>query len=441
MKYLFYFLWLFYLLPVRGEVHKNILFIISDDLATRLGCYGDKNAVTPHLDQFAKDSIVFQRAYSQGIVCTPSRTSFMLGLNGANAKPSHFLKNPETMTMGRYFRMNGYQTFSTGKVDHTEEFLDPKAWEIRANVKGMENKVTLKEIVEATGKKRQAARYAEAQDVSQLQDYFVANEAIKFFQESRDPKRPFLAVIGFYKPHEPKIALKKHYDVHELSKFIPEKIPEGVTPRGYLRDDPGLNLNEHQQKLAMRAYYAAMTGMDEQFGRIIKALKNQGLYDSTLIVFTSDHGYHLGWRGQWAKHHLDEEVMRVPLIIRHASITSAGQHTHGIVELLDLFPTFIDFAGLNKLGSLDGKSFLPILKDPSAKGKAASFCHGGKIGRTVRTQTWRLIERRDGSLELYHRPVQTREHFNVASNPEYKPVIQEHLKLLYQELGPLLLKR
>lgn len=277
------------------------------------------------------------------------------------------------MTMGRYFRMNGYQTFSTGKVDHTEEFLDPKAWEIRANVKGKQDKVTLRNIIEYNGKKRLASRYAEAQNVNQLQDYFVANETINFFEKSRDPNRPFLALVGFYKPHEPKIALKKHFDAHDLNKFIPEKIPEGATIRGFLRDNPGLDLDDHQQKMAMKAYYSAMTAMDEQFGRIIECLKRKGLYDSTLIVFTSDHGYHLGWRGQWAKHHLDEEVLRVPLIIRHAGFIPKGYHAYGIVELLDLFPTFIEFAGLKDFEPLDGKSFLPILKNRLQKEKRLHF--------------------------------------------------------------------
>jgi arylsulfatase A-like enzyme len=196
-----------------------------------------------------------------------------------------------------------------------------------------------------------------------------------------------------------------------------------------------MEMSEAHQREGIRAYYAAVTTLDQQIGRLLAHLRAKGQLDNTLVVFTSDHGYHLGWRGQWCKHSIDEQVLRVPLIVRHPQ-GAKGAKASGIVELLDLFPSFCDIAGLPTPDKLDGKSFLPLLTDPKAEGKNGAFCQWGN-GRTVRTQRWRLTERRDGSAELYDHSTDEAEYHNVIANPEHAPLVKRLHSLLELEFGSM----
>jgi arylsulfatase A-like enzyme len=196
-----------------------------------------------------------------------------------------------------------------------------------------------------------------------------------------------------------------------------------------------MEMSAAHHREGLRAYYAAVTTLDQQVGRLLDHLRAKGQLENTLVVFTSDHGYHLGWRGQWCKHSIDEQVLRVPLIVRHpqgAKNAKAG----GLVELLDLFPTFCDFAGLPAPETLDGKSFLPLLMDPKAEGKPGAFCQWGN-GRTVRTPRWRLTERRDGSTELYDHSTDEAEYHNVIANPEHETLVKRLHGLLDKEFGTM----
>ena len=190
-----------------------------------------------------------------------------------------------------------------------------------------------------------------------------------------------------------------------------------------------------RQREGMRAYYAAVTMLDEQIGRLLAAFQEHGVLDDTLVVLTSDHGYHLGWRGQWCKHSIDEQVMRVPLVVRHPR-GPRGVRATGIVELLDLFPTFCDAAEVAAPEGLDGLSFLPLVMNPDAPGKPGGYCRWGN-GRTVRTMRWRYVERNDGSCELYDHAVDEAEYFSVADRPENEQVVREHAEMLTGVFGPL----
>jgi arylsulfatase A-like enzyme len=407
----------------------NILFIVADDLATRLGCYGDAAAITPNLDRLAKEGVLFERAYVQGVVCTPSRTSFMLGLNNRHANPNHFIKNPETMTMGRWFREHGYQTCAIGKLDHDDpkdSFVDPKAWDVR---------VKREEMPPKSKPTRLHAFYGANESGDALADTTRAERLLKFFKEERDPKKPFLACIGFHAPHVPWETTRAAWEAHDPKKFVLEPTPADATPlpKDSLLHEPGMELSEARQREGMRAYYAAVTSLDAIIGDLLTRLKADGHLQNTLIVFTSDHGYHLGWRGQWCKHSVDEQVTRVPLIVKMPGAT-AGR-SQGIVELLDLFPSFSDFAGLPTAPGLDGKSFLPNVRDPKSPGKPAAFCRGAN-GRTVRTLRYRLTERTDGSVELYDHASDHLEYHSLAALPEHAATVKRLRGLLLAEMGP-----
>ena len=421
----------------------NILFIIADDLATRLGCYGDKAAITPNLDRLASEGVVFNKAYCQGAVCTPSRTSFMLGLNNKHAHSNHFIEHPGTMTMGRWFREHGYQTCAIGKIDHddpNDAYTDPKAWEVRVKREEMVPKLPTQNTFfdEDLGQQRKRVsliRLADSQEA--MGDWVRAERLIQFFDKERDTSKPFFAAIGFHTPHVPWDSIRAIYDQHDPAKFTPETTPSHVTPLppGSLLHEPGMEMSEAQHREGLRAYYAAVTTLDQQIGHLLDHLRAKGQLDNTLVVFTSDHGYHLGWRGQWCKHSIDEQVLLVPLIVRHPQ-GSRGAKANGIVELIDLFPSFCDIAGIPAPDTLDGKSFLPQIKDPKAEGKPGAFCQWGN-GRTVRTQRWRLTERRDGSSELYDHSTDEAEYFNVIANPDHVALVKRLHAMLQQEFGNL----
>ncbi len=213
-------------------------------------------------------------------------------------------------------------------------------------------------------------------------------------------------------------------------KFALEDLPADATPLPpkSLLQEPGLATSESLQREATRAYYAAVTMLDEQIGRLLDHLQAKGLAENTVIVLTSDHGYHLRWRGQWCKHFLDEQVLRVSLIVRSPR-SARHARAEGIVELIDLFPTFCELAAIPAAQSLDGQSFAPLLKDPATPGKPAVFCRGAN-GRTVRTARWRYIERSVGSHELSDHDRDPAEYYNVADRPEHSSVIRDHAALL-----------
>jgi uncharacterized sulfatase len=423
----------------------NILFLIADDLATRLGCYDDKAAITPNLDRLASEGVLFNRAYAQGSVCTPSRTSFMLGLNNRHADCNHFKKHPETMTMGRWFRQHGYQTFSVGKIDHDETYTDPKAWDIRVpsekcNPPGPRKRLV--EVNEEHGEKRNFMRYSVYDQAESLQDWARTERALLFFEKERDPYKPFFAAVGFHTAHDPQYSIKRWYDALEKSRLEPEwPLPTDAdpVPASALHHVPDIQVGEAEQRECKRIYYAAVSSLDQQVGRLLDQLRAKGLLDNTIVVFTSDQGYHLGWRGQWAKHTISEQVLRVPLIVRGGQAVKGGK-ADGIVELLDLFPSFCDLSGLPTPEGLDGKSFLPLLKNPAAEGKPGAFTampRGWGNGRTVRTKRWRLIERLDGSRELYDHSADTREYKNLIDQPEHAQLVARLHGMLEKEFGPL----
>lgn len=452
MKHTLSLLSAFLLIPLarsNGETPRkpNILFLVADDLATRLGCYGDKAAITPNLDRLASEGVLFNRAYVQGAVCTPSRTSFMLGLNTNHAKANHFVNYPDTMTVGRWMREHGYQTFSVGKLDHDDKddkYVDPKAWDIRVKygeVKTPIQKGKLTPFDEDMGLLRKKVSFIGVQENPEaLEDWARAERALEFFEKERDPQKPFFAAVGFHSPHVPWDASKSAYDAHDPARFTLEPTPANATPLppGSMLQEPGMEMTEQHQREGQRGYYAAVTMLDSQIGRMLDRLRDKGILENTIIVFTSDHGYHLGWRGQWCKHSIDEQVLRVPLIVKHPQGMKGGT-ANGIVELLDLFPSFCDFAGLPIPEPLDGKSFLPLVQDPQRAGKDAAFCNWGN-GRTIRTDRWRLTERNDGSRELYDHLTDQSEYYSVAQDPRNAPEVQKLTAMLNSYFGPLVVR-
>lgn len=385
----------------------NILLIIADDLNLRLGCYGEPIARTPSLDQLAQESVLFTKAYAASTVCTPSRKSILTGLaiHKVGANNEDFMeKHPDTMTMPRWFREHGYQTVRLGKIEHGPEYAGPKDWDLSLTT-NVPRRGKGKNYVDSQGQTLgNAIAYP---DDSFTHDQLRANKFKEFVEQKRDKDRPFFFALGFHSPHIPWESQARHKAMFPLDQLPLPLAPKGATPmtkppeyqkkmlaelhhplpgqegNPWTGDNPkdyNLLVPEQTQREMIREYYAAVAMMDEALGHIMATLKAQGLDKNTIVVFTSDQGYFLGYRGIWRKHYLYPEVLNVPLMVRYPGLQHAGANAAGIVELLDLFPTLSDLAGITPPEDIDGKSFVPQLQNPQAPGKKAAYAQGIMYG-------------------------------------------------------------
>lgn len=427
-----------------AQPRKNVLFLVADDLSDRLGCYGDKAAVTPGLDRLAADGVLFERAYAAGSVCTPSRKSFLtgLGVRTVGWGGNNYLKdNPNTMTLPRWFREHGYQTVKVGKLQHTDEFEGPQCWDVNLNKterlpEGNIGKVRT-ELVSEDGKP--VATVDVRLDDQHSIDEGRTDAFVNFIKSKRDPSKPFFFALGYHAPHEPHEANKRHYDLHPLEKMMPVVPPAGATPMS--KPFPKTfkhwsdQVSDQVLRKALQGYYAAVSGMDEQVGHALDFLESEGLADNTIVVFTSDHGYCLGYRDCHAKHIQYPPVLRVPLIVRYPGMPHRGAKVEGLVELLDIFPTLTELAGLPTPGGLDGTSFVPLMRDPAKEGKPAAYAqeilHNGR-GIAVTTKDATYLQWDKGAFrEFYLLGEDPDGWINRVDNPELRSAVDRHQELLH----------
>ena len=415
---------------------NNIIFIVSDDLkADALGCYGNRIAYTPNLDKLAEEGVVFQSAYCQGTWCAPSRASFMRGM---------YQGKKEEVTWGEHFQKNGFNSTRVGKIFHMRVPGDiiagtdgediPECWTSKFNISGKEahtpgNYSCLNLDQYTTDLKgRQSTKMPYRMfvtvnyvgDGSDQPDFKAAAKSVELLEEFKKEGSRFFLAIGFVRPHYPSVAPVQYFDRYPLQKI---KLPS--VPNGDWNDMPeaaisksnsihfGIDRFPDNQKKMWSAYLATVTFMDEQLGHILKALKNLGLDQNTSVIFTSDHGYLLGEHNFWQKGNLREEVTRVPLIIKSPGIRPAT--TKSIVELVDLFPTACELAGLKPPVSVEGTSLIPILENPKnqVKDSALSFVREGIL---LRTNKWAYMKYSDGSEEFYDMIKDPHQFTNLANH-------------------------
>jgi uncharacterized sulfatase len=449
------------LIILAGPLHAadkakppNIVFIASDDLNTALACYGHPLVKSPNVDRLATRGVRFERAYCQYPLCNPSRASLMSGLrpdatgvldNGTNLRT----KLPRVVTLPEYFRKHGYLAMRVGKMFHygvpneigtTGAYDDPKSWEIIVNPHGRD-KTDEAKVRNLTPKLQigGALTYMVADGTEDEQtDAKIAAEAIKLL-ETR-PERPFFLAIGFFRPHVPCVAPKKFFDMYPADKIVLPKVPANDRASrpaaAFTVNPPNYGVADADLREMIRAYYAAVTLMDLQLGKVLDALDRLKLTDNTIIVFWSDHGWHLGEHGMWQKMSLFEESARVPLIISAPGMKARGQSCGRPAELLDLYPTLVDLCGLPEVKGLQGKSLRPLFDDPKAPGKPAAYTvvkRGGMkdsfLGRSVRTERWRYTEWDGGKrgAELYDH-----EAVNLAAEAKQAETVKQ-LKGLLKE--------
>ena len=365
----------------------NVLFIAIDDLRPALGCFGDNIAKSPHIDAFAKTARQFNRAYVQQAVCGPSRTSLLTGLLPDHTEVWHNRnrfreKHPNHVTLPQLFKQNGYRALGLGKIfSGNERELDPISWSMPEVLKqkGWKNYALSKN--QGSAKKQSAYEIGDGAD-DLYPDGKLADLAVETLEKIGQKNDPFFLAVGFFKPHLPFNAPKKYWTLHDRQSFELTK-----PTRSHSIGAPALALHSHrelggytdvpqdetltleQTVLLRHGYYACVSYVDAQVGKVLQAVKRLKLDQDTIVVIWGDHGFALGESGRWCKGTNFELDTRVPLLIRTPNMTQPGIATDQLIEMVDLYPTLADLAGLRIPTNLDGKSFLPLLTNPRAKGR------------------------------------------------------------------------
>lgn len=439
----------------------NVLFIAVDDLRTQLGCYGDPVAITPNIDRLAGKGLLFNRAYCQQAVCAPSRASLMTGRRPDVTKvwdlSTHFREAlPDVATLPQYFKQHGYHAREIGKIYHDPKSAkDPESWSgpsvlhVTQNFPG--HKYVLPGNLEGVdGWKGSAAEAADVADSAYI-DGKVADAAINMLNEVKDST--FFLAVGFRRPHLPFSAPEKYWDLYQRDSIPLPQAPE--TPvaapeaalhhstelRGYTDVPESGPPSEEKVRELIHGYYAATSFTDAQIGKVLDELERLGLAENTIVVLWSDHGYHLGEHGLWCKTTNFELDTRVPLILAAPGQAAQGVRTDALVELVDLYPTLAELAGLPAPEGVEGASLAPLFDDPDRSWKKAAFSqfprpwfYNGEpelMGYSVRTADYRYTEWQDfktgevKARELYDHRKDPLETENVVDHAAYSGKAEE----------------
>lgn len=441
------------------QTRPNILFIGFDDMRPLMGCYGDPIAKTPNLDRFAEKSVRFSNAHVQQAVCAASRASFLTGCRPESTGvdypytdefSSTFIKQHPTITTR--FLNEGYFVRVNGKIHHgsLDEPLSAPIYKPFARQS---------HILPGNKKLKQRQRQPfEHPDVADnaYADGLLAEETIKTIRRQKDGGKPFFLAVGFFKPHLPWNCPKKYHDLYRTADMPVARVKElpvnglpwstyHVAVNAYAGPKPSNDniLNDQRSRQLIHSYYACMSYVDAQFGRVVEELEKQDLMKDTIIVVWSDHGYHLGEQAMWGKSanfHLDTHV---PLMIYTPDCPGTGQTSPALIEYVDIYPTLTDLAGIDTPAYLEGTSLTPLLKSPGREWKTAVFAQyprHDREGFVIQTRDFRYIEwrKRTGGgpvgeivgRELYDHRENKIEAENLANQPEFADVVTDLSKQL-----------
>lgn len=443
-------------LLTRRSRRLNVLFVVADDLNTALGCYGWP-VKTPWTDRLAARGVLFERAYCQFPLCQPSRASFLSGLRPETTRV-WTLQTPTRQYVGdhvflpEYFRRNGWYTAMVGKVYHTGECCeDPRSWDEEHREFGKNPPASeIIRLVKAEGPRGHTFEWATLKTPDEkTPDGIVARRVVEIIEKARRAGRPFFLGVGFRRPHAPYAAPAQYFDWYPPEKIaLPPQPPKGyrVLPAALNHEPPPQPLSDRQVREFIAAYYACVSFMDAQLGVIMDAMDRMALWDETVVVFTSDNGYHLGDHGGlWHKNTLFEESARVPLIVWAPGRRGMGARSPRLVELVDLYQTLAELCNLPQPEGLEGLSFAPLLDEPARPWKRGAFTMQGRgrerteaardivfVGRSVRTDRWRYTEWDEGrqGVELYDHARDPGELRNLAGSPRHRAVERELQALL-----------
>jgi len=438
-----------------AESRPNVLLIISDDLNNSVGCYGHPLVKTPNIDRLADRGVRFERAYCQFPLCGPSRNSMLTGLypnsTGILTNSRIFRQTiPKHLSLPQAFRLEGYFAGRIGKLYHynvprsvgTNGHDDPGSWELELNPAGCDRLLEEPDIFSLRPGSfgGTLSWYASPRGDLLHTDGMLASDAQWVLERcARDKNRPFFLAVGFYRPHTPYVAPKTYFEGYPqqrmpLVRGVEEDQKDLPAPALGSHKKEHESLTDELRRQAIQAYFASITFMDAQVGRALDALDRLSLADNTIVVFTSDHGYHLGEHGLWQKMSLFEESARVPLIIAAPGKAQEGGVAHTPVGLIDLYPTLIELCGVDGPDNLQGQSLVPILANPALAGRGwalSQVTRGRKakrtFGFTLRRPRWRYTEWDQGrrGRELYDHENDPREQTNLADDPAHADRVAE----------------
>jgi iduronate 2-sulfatase len=463
-----------------GDDRMNVLLVVSDDLTNNtLGCYGSRVSKSPNIDKLAAKGVQFNRAYCQFPLCNPSRASFLTGLRPDTTKvyenTTQFRKNvPNVQSLPQTFQKGGYFVARVGKLYHygvpgqigTNGLDDPVSWEKVINPRGRDKDDEEKELIfTLTPDLKGSTRFggtlswlaADGTDAEQT-DGKIADEVIRLLETNKN--RSFFIGCGFFRPHTPYVAPKKYFDIYPTDTLdlpkVPDRHRESAPAAAFesARKEQD-SMTDEQRRKALQAYFASTTFMDAQVGRVLDALEKLKLSDKTIVVFISDHGYHLGEHGLWQKMSLFENSSRVPLVIFDPRSKGNGKVCNRTVELVDLHKTLAELAQLKlqdgsepQNQAIEGESLKPLLDDPKSKWDKPALTQVSRgtptvtgqppskdpwfMGYSVRTERYRYTLWDEGKKgeQLYDYENDPGELKNLAADPVYADIVKEMKRLL-----------
>lgn len=416
----------------------NVLLIVTDDMNNALGCYGHPLVKSPNIDRLAARGVRFDRAYCQAPVCNPTRASFFSGLlpetvDVLDNKMAWPKQPPGGQYMPHFFQERGYYTGTIGKILDHKRVPNQPYWNLEIREWG---KFPDEEQMAERGRlsERGSSFWAKIK-VPEVEtgDGFVARRAVAALEREAKQQQPFFLAVGFRRPHSPYAAPSRYFDLYPPESIrLPHSPPEhlaSILPAA----KNGLAPHEEGALATLRGYYACISFVDAQVGLLLDALDQLKLWENTIVVFVSDHGYHTGHHGMWHKGTLFEQSARVPMIIA-APKKESGVACGRVAEILDLYPTLADLCGLEVPKSLEGISLAPLLANPQQPWQRAAFTVEARIdaegkrtlvGHSVRTERYRYSEWDSGNQgrELYDHDNDPDEFVNLAQQPAYAETI------------------
>jgi len=452
-----------------ANARPNVLLIVCDDLNTHVSTSAYPHIETPHLDRLAKEGVIFKRAYCQYPVCGPSRASFLSGLypestGVLNNKIDIRDTRPGTLSLPQFMKESGYWTGGVGKIFHTvrhepgdlgwneyhrfenDEFpfvaearkkFEEEHGSVERGKTRRQWKEKLQGLFTQTRGQQQPGYGPSGLDDLQHRDGRNARKVVEWLEKKSYGDNPFFITVGIHKPHVPFIAPQKYFNLYPRQELQFELSPandwDDIPRMAMVKRFGGFGFELGKENDALRreytqAYHACVSFVDAQIGLIFDKLKSQKLWNDTIVIFTSDHGYHLGEHFMWGKVTLFEECARVPLVVRVPGVSQAGTTSDALVETIDLFPTLVELCGLTTPTHLQGQSYVSLIRKPNGLGKPSAYTvvsRGTQLGRSIRTQRWRYAEWGENkAAELYDLKSDPREYTNLAKSPKHRDTVR-----------------
>jgi len=441
-----------------GTSRPNVLFLAVDDLRPQLGCYGDERIVSPNIDRLAADGVVFNRCYCQSPVCGASRASLLSGIRPTRDR--HFIWDLHAdkqwgapLSLPRHFREHGYHTISNGKIYHyrndgqgswSEPAWGPKGgWAGRGYLLEENQKIAREATTTGIGPTYECADV----DDGAYPDGAIADKAIADLRRLKAMDKLFFLATGFLKPHLPFNAPKRYWDLYDRDQikladnaYRPKDAPDAAIHNwGEMRAYHGIPktgpLPDDLARTLIHGYYACVSYTDAQIGRVLAELDRLALRDDTIVVLWGDHGWNLGEHTLWCKHCHFKTSLRSTLLVRVPGI-EGGSKTEGLTEFVDIYPSLCELSGLPQPEHLEGRSFVPLLSEPSRAWKEAIYSRFYE-GESVRTDRYCYTEWAKGDVPayarmLYDQQLDPEENVNIAERPENAEIVQDHAAKLHR---------